>query len=69
MALAVSPTKALFLQCNTGYDARIRASCVPVGASSDWSTFSRFSTANVGRERLRGTWEIIGFQGILWAFD
>lgn len=39
---------ALYLQCNTGYDARVRASCVPSAASSDWSSFSRFSTANLG---------------------
>ena len=41
-------TKALNLQCNTGYDARVRASCVPTAASSDWVTFNSFSTANVG---------------------
>lgn len=36
------------LQCNTAYDARVRASCVPTAASSDWTAFTRFSTANVG---------------------
>lgn len=43
-----SCSQATNLQCNTPYDARVRASCVPAAASSDWTAFTRFSTANVG---------------------
>ena len=28
----------------------LRASCVPAAASSDWTAFTRFSTANVRRD-------------------
>ena len=36
------------LQCNTPYDARLRAVCTPAAASSDWMAFPAFRTANAG---------------------
>ncbi|CAK9106848.1 unnamed protein product [Durusdinium trenchii] len=39
---------ALNLQCDTLYDARIRAACVPAAASSDWMAFPSFRTAYAG---------------------